>query len=119
MGNLLFVKVHSATIHDTKSGIFPALFAYLIYTTIKGYSADGGYRHTFEEQVKKLLNVIVDISIKIKSEGFHVIPKRWIVERTFAWLNWSRRLCKDFEITTDSEETMVKISHIHTLLKRL
>ena len=96
MGNLLFVMVHSATTHDTKSGIFPALFAYLLYTTIKGYSADGGYRRTFEEQVKNLLNVIVDISIKIKSEGFHV--KRWIVERTFAWLNWSRRLSKDYEI---------------------
>lgn len=119
MGNLLSVVVHSATIHDTKSGIFPALFAYLIYTKIKGYSADGGYRHTFEEQVSSILRLIVDISTKIKSEGFHIIQKRWIVERTFAWLNFSRRLSKDYEITTDSEETIVKISHIHTLLKRL
>ena len=119
MGNLLFVMVHSATIHDTKSGIFPALYAYLLYNTIKGYSADGGYRGTFVNQVKQLLQKFVDISLKIQTEGFHVIPKRWIVERAFAWLNFSRRLSKDYEITTNSEETMIKISHIYTLIKRL
>ena len=94
MGNLLFVKVHSATMHDTKSGIFPALYTYLLYKTIKGYSADGGYRRTFEDHVSSMLHLIVDISTKI---------------------NWSRRLSKDYEIKTNSEETMVKISHIHTM----
>ena len=61
----------------------------------------------------------VDISEKIVPKGWKVIPKRWIVERTFAWLNKSRRLAKDFEITVSSEEAMIKISQIHTLLKRL
>ena len=46
-------------------------------------------------------------------------PKRWIVERTFACLNHSRRLSKDYELTVASAETLIKISHIHTLLKRL
>ncbi len=41
------------------------------------------------------------------------------LERTFAWLNPSRRLSKDYELTATSAETMIKISHIHTLLKRL
>ncbi|MBR2732890.1 MAG: hypothetical protein IKD80_01385 [Selenomonadaceae bacterium] len=41
------------------------------------------------------------------------------MERTFAWLNNSRRLSKDYEIRTNSSETMIKFSHIHTLLKRL
>jgi len=41
-----------------------------------------------------------------------------IVERTFACLNHSRRLSKDYELTVDSAETLIKISHIHTLLKR-
>ena len=87
------------------------------YPSIKGYCADGGYRKTFIEQVDQILRV--EISPKIKAEGFQIIPKRWIVERTFAWLNHSRRLSKDYEIKTVSEETMIIISHIHTLIKRL
>ena len=119
MGNLLTIVVHKASIHDTKSGIFPALLSYLKYPTIKGYSADGGYRGTFIEQVKRNLQLGVDISLKIKTEGFHVIPRRWVVERTFAWFNHSRRLSKDYEITTNSEEAMIIISHCHTLIKLL
>ena len=111
--------VHKASLADTKSGIFPAVRSYLKYPTIKGYCADGGYRKTFIEQVDIILHLGVDISQKIKAEGFHVIPKRWVVERTFAWLNFSRRLSKDYEITTISEEAMILISHCHTLIKRL
>ena len=47
------------------------------------------------------------------------LPWRWVVERTLAWLGHSRRLSKDYEILSASEETMVKISHIHTLVKHL
>ena len=45
-------------------------------------------------------------------------PKRWIVERTFTWVNHSRRLSKDYEISTVHEENMFMISHMHTLLRR-
>ena len=119
MGNLLSVWVHNASIHDTKSVIYPAIKSYLNYPSIKRYCADVGYRKTFVEQVDQILHMRVDISQKIKAEGFHIIPKRWIVERTFAWLNHSRRLSKDYEIKTASEEAMIIISHIHTLIKRL
>lgn len=60
---------------------------------------------------------VVDISKRIKPE-FEIPPKRWVVERTFAWMGNSRRLAKDFEITTDSAENWIRISHLHTLLKR-
>jgi transposase len=50
---------------------------------------------------------------------FVVLPKRWIVERTFAWLAWSRRPSKDVEITTQSSEAFVKISMIHLLLRKI
>ena len=116
-GNLLAVKVHAANIHDTKSG--GAIFAetLLKYPDIKGVCADAGYRKTFEEEVGTL-GATVDISAKIKPKEWNVLPKRWVVERTFAWLNWSRRLSKDYEISTISAENMVIISHVHTLLKR-
>ena len=57
-----------------------------------------------------VLDLRVDISPKIKPVGFHVVPKRWVVERTFAWFGNSRRLAKDFEKTISSQEAMIKIS---------
>jgi putative transposase len=50
---------------------------------------------------------------------FVVLPKRWIVERTFAWLNWSRRLSKDYELRPDSAGTTIHIAHAHLMLRRL
>ena len=118
MGNVLAADVHAANIHDTKSGITPAKRAYEKYPTIKKFCGDEGYRKSFEEAVLEKLGLLVDISEKIKPV-FEVIPKRWVVERTFAWLNNSRRLSKDYEINTKSEEYWIFISHFHTLLRRL
>lgn len=97
MGNLLSIKVHAANVHDTKSGINPAKSAYKKYPTIIKFCGDAGYRKSFEEAVAEQLGLAVDISKRIKPE-FEVLPKRWIVERTFAWSDNSRRLSKDFEI---------------------
>ena len=116
---MLAVKVHRANLHDTKAGIFPTVKAFRYYPTIQVICADAGYRKTFVANVETVLGLNVDISPKIKSVGFHVIPKRWVVERTFAWFGNSRRLDKDLEKTIYSQEAMIKISHIHTLLKRL
>ena len=49
---------------------------------------------------------------------FQVLPKRWIVERTFAWLAWSRRLSKDYELLHPSAETMIHIAFAYQLLRR-
>jgi putative transposase len=51
--------------------------------------------------------------------GFVVQPKRWIVERTFGWLNRSRRLSKDYERTTESSEAFIKVAMIHLMARRL
>jgi len=118
MGNLLAVVVHAANIHDTKSGIHPAKLAVERYPTLRRFCADAGYRKTFEAEVAEGLGLSVDISRRIKP-ACHVLPKRRVVERTFAWLNGFRRLSKDYEITTSSEETNVVISHSYILLKRL
>ena len=117
MGNLLAIKVHAANLHDTKSGIDPAKSTFAKYPTIKKFCGDAGYRKSFEEAVLKELGLTVDISKRIKPE-FEVLPKRWVVERTFAWSDNSRRLSKDFEIKSIHAQNIFMISHLHTLLKR-
>ena len=119
MGNILSVVVHAANIHDTKAGCNPAAKAYDKYPTIEKFCGDGGYLGTFVAYVGwDFDDVGVDISKRI-NPGFEILPKRWVVERTLAWLGNSRRLSKDYEITTTSEEAFVMISHLHTLLRRL
>ena len=119
LGCLLSIVVHAANIHDTKGGISTAKEAYKRYSSIQKFCADAGYRGTFVSDMKEQLGLDVDISEKIKPHQWEKLPWRWVVERTFSWLNHSRRLSKDYEISTSSAESMVKISHSHTLLKRL
>lgn len=118
-GRILACRVISASIHDTKGGFEVAQNAVNVYPSIEKFRADGGYRGSFVIQVSQFLKREVEISMKIKSPGFHVIKERWVVERTFAWLNNSRRLSKDFEKSTWAAESFILISHLHTLLKRL
>ena len=119
MGNILHVFVHAANNADTSSGIVAAHAACLYYPTLKKFCADAGYRGTFIEDVKLILDREVDISEKIKPHAWEKLRWRWVVERTLGWLNQSRRLSKDYEISSSSSEYMVKISHSFTLLRRL
>ncbi len=118
-GCLLSIVVHAANIHDTKGGISTAKQAYGRYPSIQMFCADAGYRGTFVSDVKEQLGLDVDISEKIKPHEWEKLPWRWVVERTLSWLNHSRRLSKDYEISVSSAVSMVIISHIHTLLNRL
>jgi len=56
---------------------------------------------------------------RTEAHRFVVLPKRWIVERAFAWLGWSRRLSKDYELRPDSAETMIYVAFAHLLLRRI
>lgn len=117
MGNLLAVHVHAANIHDTKGGVFTFEKALFYSPSLIGVCADNAYRKHFKDTFETFYNIKVDISKRLDST-FKVMPKRWKVERTFSWLCHSRRLSKDYEIKTIYAETMIIISHLHTLLKR-
>ena len=67
------------------------------------------WRHIRLEVVKRLEGL----------PGFHVLPKRWIVERTSGWLNRYRRLSKDYEFLTTTSETMIRVAMIHLMIRRL
>ena len=116
---MLSVDVHAANIHNAKSGISTAKEAYTSYPSIQKFCADAGYRGTFIFDSQEKLGLGVDISEKIKPHQWEKLPWRWVVERTFSRLNNSRRLSKDYEFSVSSSESMVVISHLHTLLKRL
>ena len=118
LGHLLSVKVHAANTHDTVGGCKVFQKTLEKYPTLKGVCADAGYRKTMEEFVKNILKKTIDISERI-TEHWAILPKRWVVERTFSWLNGYRRLAKDIEISISSAENYVMIAHSMLLLNRL
>jgi putative transposase len=117
-GHLLHVKAHAANVHDTIAGCQVFEEAQDRYPSLQGACADAGYRGTFVDYVKLALNSVVEVVERL-GDGWKVLPKRWIVERTFAWLNGFRRLSKDYEITTLSAEAYVKLAHCRLLLRQL
>jgi putative transposase len=64
--------------------------------------------------------VRLDVVTRLKGpQGCHVLPKRWIVERTVAWLNRYRRLSKDDEYLTQISDTMIRVAMIQLMIRRL
>ena len=81
---------------------------------------DGGYRGKVIEWVKERFCYHLEVVLRSDDvKGFIVLPKRWIVERTFAWLNNHRRLSKDYERYPKTSETMIQIAMIRLMLRRL
>lgn len=81
--------------------------------------ADGGYTgEKFANEVKKLLGCKVEIAKRNELHTFKVIPKRWVVERSFAWLEKCRRLWKNCERKLNTSLNMVALAFIALLLKR-
>lgn len=82
---------------------------------------DGGYRgFKFIRWTMDTLGWIVEVVLRPKeAKGFVLVKKRWIVERTFGWLRWSRRLVQDYEQRPVHAEAMVKIAMIRIMIRRL
>ncbi len=81
--------------------------------------ADGSYTgKSFEKTVEQMLGAEVEIAKRNELHKFKVIPKRWVVERSFTWLEKSRRLYKNCERLLCSSLAMVKLAFIRVLMKR-
>ncbi len=82
--------------------------------------ADGIYKGGLIEWVRETLGIVLEIVKRDPDQvGFKVLPRRWVVERTFAWLGRYRRLSKDYERLIECSEGMVYAASIGTMLKRI
>ena len=96
---LLHAIVHPANIQDRDGGILLLATLFGMYPFLKKLFADGGYQGPeFQKALAKILpHLKTEIVKRSDHEGFVVLPRRWVVERTIAWLNRCRRLAKDWE----------------------
>lgn len=90
------------------------------FTRLRKIWADGGYAGQLIEWVHDRFDWLLEIVKRNKeTRGFEVLPKRWIVERTFGWFGWYRRLSKDYEELTENSEAMILVCMIHRMLRHL
>ena len=122
-GLLMSIFVHPADIQDRDGGVMlMQKMGSKKFPRLKKLFADGGYRGPkFAEALKKIFsNLKVEIVKRSdNAEGFEIIPKRWVVERTFAWLGRCRRLAKDWENLTAHALAFVKLASIRFMLRKL
>ena len=116
-GNLLYVRAHAANLSDTKSACEVLEGAASKFPSLEAFSGDAGYRGTAVDFTSTKLGMILHISAKIEGK-WAVLPKRWVVERTFSWLGHFRRLSKDFEILPATAENMIRIAMLKLTLAK-
>jgi putative transposase len=124
LGLLLAVVVTTAALDDAAAA--PLALSQLhdaAHPRLEVIWGDSKYHnHALEEWKSEQQNLPWKLEIVRRprdAKGFTLLPKRWVVERSFAWLGRSRRLSKDYERRTESSECMVRLSAIHQMLKRL
>lgn len=120
LGLLLRCVVHPADVQDRDGAKLVLKELSKRFPRLRKIWADGGYAGQLVEQVKDWGKWVLEIVKKAEnSKGFQVLPHRWIVERTFAWLGRYRRLSKDYEAFVQTSETMIRLAMIRLMLGRL
>jgi transposase len=119
---LLHAIIHPADIQDRDGGILLLATLFGMYPFLKKLFADGGYQGSeFRNALAKILPHLETEIVKRsdQAKGFVVLPKRWIVERTIAWLNRCRRLTKDWENLTRKALAFLRLASIRLMLRKL
>jgi len=117
---VLVVVVHAANIQDRDGAKLVLAKLKGRFSRLKLIWADGGYAGQLIDWTRKLGRWVLEI-VKRSDDvaGFVVLPKRWIVERTFGWFKRYRRLSKDYEMLPESSEAVIYLSMTHLMVRRL
>ena len=118
LGLVLVVVVHSAAVQDRDGArrVLRALLGW--FPRLRTIFADGSYAGRLERVAAGLGGWLLAVVRKTPGR-FVVLPRRWVVERTFAWLGRFRRLSKDYEEHTFNSETMIRLAMISVMLRRI
>ncbi len=120
LGLLRVVVVHAANIQDGSGAKLVLARMQGRFPRLRTIWADGAYRGRLIAWTQALLGCILEIVTRCDDQkGFVVLPKRWIVERTFGWFGRYRRLSKDDEELPARSESMIYIAMIQLMLRRL
>ncbi len=120
LGLLLVVMVTAASVQDRDGGADILKLAHKLVPSLRHVFADGGYAGRLVGKAKRYWKIAVEVVRKPPEQhGFSVLPRRWVVERTFAWLMRWRRLTRDYERLPETHEAFVKWAMIGLMLNRL
>jgi putative transposase len=120
MGLVLMVVVHVASIQDRDGARLLLAKAKGLFPRLQRIWADGGYAGKLIGWVQEACGWVLEIIKRSDvAKGFKLLPRRWVVERTFGWLGRSRRLSKDYERLPESSETMVYWAMTRLMVRRL
>lgn len=120
MGMVLMVVVHSAAIQDRDGAKLVLDKAHPLFPKLQKIWADGGYAGKLVLWTESACGWELEIVKRSDDvKGFKLLPRRWVVERTFGWLGRYRALSKDYEALPESSEAMVYLAMTHVMVRRL
>lgn len=121
LGLILMVMVLPADLQDRDGAkeLLGAFFTQATRRRVKHVWADGGYAGSLLAWSRKLWRCTIEIVKRSELHVFKVLPRRWVVERTFGWLGRYRRLSRDYERQAKTGETMVYLAMIRLMLARV
>ena len=121
-GLVMHAIVHSADVQDRDGGALLMATLFGAFPFLVKLYADGGYQGAEFQGAMKRIAARVDLEIVKRlghAKGFVVLPKRWIVERTLAWLGRCRRLAKDWECLNRKALAFLRLASIRLMLRKL
>ena len=119
---MLEAIVHAADIQDRDGGAMLLATLFGLYPFLLKLYADGGYQGPEFRKALAVMFARIDVEIVKRSDaakGFMVLPRRWVVERTLAWLGRCRRLAKDWECLNDKARAFLLMASIRLMVRRL
>ena len=119
LGLLLAVVVCAASVHENSAGVQVLNQAKALHPTITKAWVDQGFKNRFVEHAATLGIDAEVVTRQPGTRGFHVLKRRWVVERTFGWLMLHRRLARDYETLPASSEAMIHLAMIDNVSKRI